>query len=133
MFHLGYPATFHRQQEEVKRYKWDNLFNFKRVSLSSTAKRKYDNEFKENAVKLYERSDRSVRAVSENLGVPESTVSGWIEASREHGVEAFPGKGRLRTEDRELTQLQASLKKAAVARVFGVSRETLYHYLRIEI
>src|SRR4051812_6356681 len=77
--------------------------------MSSTVNRKYDKEFKENAVKLYESSGRSVRQLSEALGVPESTISGWIEASRKHRLEAFPGKGRLRPGDAEVAQLRKEL------------------------
>ena len=77
--------------------------------MESKAKRKYDKTFKENTVNLYESSGRSVKQLGEELGVPESTVSGSIEASRKHGTDAFPGKGRLRTGDAAFAQLHKEL------------------------
>ena len=77
--------------------------------MKATSHRKYDKEFKENAVQLYKASQRSAKQLSEELGVPESTLSGWIETNRRHGEEAFPGKGHLRSREAEFAKLRREL------------------------
>jgi transposase-like protein len=44
----------------------------KRESMSTTKSRTFDREFKINAVKLYESSGRSIKQLSEELGVSKS-------------------------------------------------------------
>ncbi len=41
--------------------------------------RKYDREFKLNAVKLYHESGKSLETVSSNLGIPLTTLAGWVK------------------------------------------------------
>jgi transposase-like protein len=71
--------------------------------------RSYDKEFKTNAAKLYLNSGRSYRDVSEELGIPGSTLAQWVISYQKSGVEAFPGKGYLKPEDAELARLRKEL------------------------
>lgn len=77
--------------------------------MSTTKSRTFDREFKINAVKLYESSGRSIKQLSEELGVSKSAYGRWIQASRAKGGEAFPGKGHLYATDAELTKLRREL------------------------
>ena len=75
--------------------------------------RGYDKEFKLNAVNLFLSKDLSYRQLSEELDVPTSTLSGWVNQHQKDGNEAFPGKGHLKPTDAELAQLR---KELAIAR-----------------
>lgn len=75
--------------------------------------RTYDKEFKLNAVTLYLNSGRSYKEISEELGVPSNTLSGWVISHKKDGEEAFPGKGRLTPSDEDMAQLR---KELAIAR-----------------
>jgi transposase-like protein len=68
--------------------------------------RKYDREFKCNAVKLYLEGGRSLLQLSEALGVPPSTLEGWILAHKATGEQAFPGKGHRHPEDEVIHSLR---------------------------
>jgi transposase-like protein len=75
--------------------------------------RSYDKEFKLNAVKLYHSTGKTLCQLSEELGVPKSTLAGWVHQHNKDGAEAFPGKGYLKASDAELSQLR---KELAIAR-----------------
>ena len=59
--------------------------------MSKRTIRNYDKEFKLNAVKLYKDSGKSYPVVSEELGIPMSTLVGWVKEYERCGVELFPG------------------------------------------
>lgn len=84
--------------------------------------RKYDREFKLNAVKLYRESGKSLIKVSEDLGIPLTTLAQWVKQFKDHGEESFVGSGslmpcneetyRLRKELADVKQERDILKKA---------------------
>ncbi|MCB1180913.1 MAG: transposase [Chlamydiia bacterium] len=57
--------------------------------------RKYDREFKLNAVKLYRESGKSLGKVSQDLGIPLATLAQWVRQFKEHGEGGFVGSGSL--------------------------------------
>jgi transposase len=71
--------------------------------------RKYDKEFKINAVNLYLKGDRSYEQIGDELGIPGATLASWVEKHKKEGGEAFPGKGHLKPSDAELMQLRKEL------------------------
>lgn len=75
--------------------------------------RTYDKEFKLNAVMLYLNSGRSYKEISDELGIPHNTLSGWVISHKKDGEEAFPGKGYVKPSDDEMMQLR---KELAIAR-----------------
>ncbi len=77
--------------------------------MSTKTRRKFDKEFKINAVRLYESSGRSIRRLSEELGIPDTTYSKGVRDSRVSGAEAFPGRGRLRPSDAAFARLRREL------------------------
>jgi transposase len=77
--------------------------------MNKKNQRKYDKEFKRNAVDLYLSSNRSYEEVGENLGIPGSTLASWVGSQKKDGDEAFPGKGHLKASDAELMQLRKEL------------------------
>jgi transposase len=77
--------------------------------MSQRKVRKYDKEFKLNAINLCLSSNRGYIEISKDLGVPSSTLHSWVEAHQKDGKEAFPGKGHLKPSDAEVLQLRKEL------------------------
>ncbi len=67
--------------------------------------RKYDREFRINAVKHYENSGKKLKEIAENLGVPTSTLTGWVKEYKEHGEKSFPGSGNIKPCNEEYYRL----------------------------
>ena len=59
-------------------------------------RRKYDREFKEDALRLILEGGRTVRGVARDLGVHESMLHRWKKEYLEDREEAFPGKGHMK-------------------------------------
>ena len=78
--------------------------------------RKYDKEFKLNAVALVQKGDRTQAAICKELGIPESTMDGWKKAFKEEGDKAFPGSGNIRASNIDLYKLQKELDDVKMER-----------------
>jgi transposase len=82
----------------------------------------YTREFKLEAVRLSENSEKTVAQIARDLGVPERVLYRWRHELREQHERAFPGKGhqseleeenrRLKRELELLKQEREILKKA---------------------
>jgi transposase-like protein len=81
--------------------------------MSQRKLRKYDKEFKLNAIKFCIEGGYSYRQVCNELGIPIATLAAWIEGYKKDGAEAFPGKGHIKTADIEVVRLR---KELAIAR-----------------
>jgi len=74
------------------------------ASEMSQTRKRYTQEFKEEAVRLSERGEKTVRQVAADLGVPEKDLHRWrtaMRASRKNGTHFAPGNGRARDEEME--------------------------------
>ena len=72
--------------------------------------RKYDKQFKIDAIDFYHNNGKSLDKVSKDLGVPKSTLCTWIKNSKyREKEECFPGSGRRYKEDEEIFQLKKEL------------------------
>jgi len=78
--------------------------------------RKYDKEFRVSAVKHYQSSGKSVGEVAEALGIPSSTLNGWIKEYKEHGEESFPGSGNIKPCNEEYYRLKKELEDVKMER-----------------
>ena len=67
-------------------------------------RRIYSREFKQEAVRLVRESDQTLAAVARDLGIDGNSLRKWKREEEQHGVQAFPGKGR--SHDEELAKLQ---------------------------
>ena len=63
--------------------------------MSVQPRRKYDPEFKKNAVRLSEELNRSVSDVTESLGLSVDLLYRWRRQYDNQGEIAFPGHGHL--------------------------------------
>jgi transposase len=61
--------------------------------------RKYDPEFKREAVRLYETTEKTMAQVERELGITPYLLSKWVKQFREDDEQAFPGKGKPRDEE----------------------------------
>ena len=68
-------------------------------------RRKYDKEFKVQAVKLLLESGKTANEVSDNLGINSGNLTRWKREYREDAENAFRGKGRLKEDDEKLRRL----------------------------
>lgn len=73
-------------------------------------KRRYDKEFKEDAVKIVLEGDRPVREVARDLGIHENMLHRWRKEYLDDKGESFPGKGHLKPKDEELLRLRRRLQ-----------------------
>jgi transposase-like protein len=62
--------------------------------MSVQQRRKYDPDFKRNAVQLTEEPGRTVADVAEKLGISKDILYRWRQAQRVNQKLAFPGNGR---------------------------------------
>ena len=77
--------------------------------MSIQQRRKYDSEFKTEAVRLVF-NGRSVREVASNLGISYGMLARWKREFEKYYDDAFPGKGKLRPEDERIRQLERQLR-----------------------
>jgi transposase len=80
----------------------------------SKGHRKFDRQFKEEAVRLVIEGGRSVTDVAHGLGIHENLLHTWKRKYKEDPAGSFPGKGHLNRQDEELRKLQkenANLKE----------------------
>ena len=71
-----------------------------------SGRRKYDRQFKEEAVRLVAESGRTVSDVAQSLGIHENLLHTWKRKYKEDPAGSFPGKGHLNPQDEEFRRLQ---------------------------
>lgn len=79
-----------------------------------SGRRKFDREFKKEAVRQVVEGGRPVAEVARSLGIHEMLLHKWKKQFTEDSEGGFPGKGRLKPQEEELRRLQrknASLKE----------------------
>ena len=72
-------------------------------------KRKYDKEFKIEAVRLASKGDRSTAEIARDLGIHPNLIYNWKERLAEDKDQAFPGQGHLKPEADEMRKLKRQL------------------------
>lgn len=69
-------------------------------------RRKYSREFKIEAVRMFEESDKTASEISRQLGISRNLLYRWRKQLIAEGDEAFPGLGQPRSGDEELHRLR---------------------------
>lgn len=72
-------------------------------------RRTYTDEFKWEALRLWESSGKSAQAIERELGMSSGLLSKWKMKAEADGGKAFPGRGRLTPEQEEIRQLRREL------------------------
>jgi transposase len=96
----------------------------------SGSRRRYDAQFKLDALRLMQESDRTISDIARDLGVRRELLYKWkreLEADPEH---AFPGKGRLKPDQEKLRQLEQELARVKQER--DILKKALAHFSRNE-
>jgi len=70
-----------------------------------SGRRKYDKQFKEEAVRMVTEGGRSVAEVARGLGIHENILHKWRRQYYEDPAGSFPGKGHLKPGDEEMRRL----------------------------
>jgi transposase len=73
---------------------------------------RYSPEFKKETIRLVTELGQDVRKVAQDIGVHENTIFKWIQKYQENPEEPFVGSGHQRSEEANLQQEVAILKKA---------------------
>jgi transposase len=72
----------------------------------SKVNRRYDRQFKEEAIRLVTEGNRPVVEVANGLGIHENLLHTWKRKYKEDPSGSFPGKGHLRPQEEEFKRLQ---------------------------
>ncbi len=72
-------------------------------------RRTYTDEFKREALRLWESSGKSANAIELELGMSSGLLNKWKMKAQAAGENAFPGQGRLTPEQEEIRQLRREL------------------------
>jgi len=72
-------------------------------------RRKFDAEFKREAVRLITSGGRRASEVARDLGVSSNLLHRWKQQYLEDPGQAFPGKGHLKPEEEEFRRLKKQL------------------------
>lgn len=79
-------------------------------------RRKFTPEFKLEAVKLVRERGMTAAQAAKDLGLHVNVLRKWVKDAKEHGVQAFPGQGRMRPDDAEVARLKRELAKTRAER-----------------
>ena len=74
-------------------------------------RRKYTREYKLEAVRLAEESERPMAAVARDLGIHPNNLYKWRQQLVANGEEAYPGHGKLKKSDEEVHLLRRELEQ----------------------
>jgi transposase len=74
-------------------------------------RKKYTSDFKREAVRLMEKSEKPSAEVARQLGVRRNQLYKWKEQLEKRGAKAFPGAGRQRGKVDEVIRLRQELEK----------------------
>lgn len=78
--------------------------------MSTKKPREYTNEFRLEAIKLANDLG-SISKASKSLGISSKLIYVWKAKFAKDGTEAFPGKGKVSSEDAKLRALESECRK----------------------
>ena len=78
--------------------------------------RKFDFDFKRQAVSLVLEEGLSKSEVARRLGISPALIGVWVKKFQKDGSQAFPGKGHQTSEQEEIRKLKQELKRVTMER-----------------
>jgi transposase len=83
---------------------------------ASGRNKKYDREFKLEAIRLAGQPGAIARSVERDLGLYQGAIRHWREEVGAASEQAFPGSGHLKAQDEEVRRLRRELADARMER-----------------
>ena len=77
-------------------------------------RKNYSKEYKVQAVKLTDESDKSITAVAKSLGIIPTMLCRWVKEYEEFGEEAFSGNGRRKNFELENRKLKRKVEELEI-------------------
>jgi len=77
----------------------------------STSKKRYDAEFKREAVRLADNSNKRDRTIERELGLYQGSIRTWRKALGLDSRDAFPGSDQMKPAEEELRSLRRELEE----------------------
>lgn len=81
-----------------------------------TTRRKFNREFKLEAVRLVKEQDISVAEAARGLDLRENVLRKWVQAYEDDPTHALPGSGQLKPEQAEVLALKKEIRKLKAER-----------------
>jgi transposase len=79
-------------------------------------RRKFTREFKLEAIKLVTERGVTATQAAKDLGIGPNVVSRWVREARADKLQAFPGRGVMKSDDAEVARLKRELAKVKAER-----------------
>lgn len=79
-------------------------------------RRSFTTEFKHEAVKLVRERGMTVSQAAKDLGLHVNVLRAWVRDAKANGPSAFPGRGKQRPDDAEVSRLKRELAKVQTER-----------------
>jgi transposase len=79
-------------------------------------RRTFTTEFKHEAVKLVVQRGMTVSQAAKDLGLHVNVLRAWVRDAKSNGTAAFPGRGKQRPDDAEVSRLRRELAKTQAER-----------------
>ena len=73
-------------------------------------KKKYDRQFKLDAIALFERSEKKISHIENDLGIGRGSLKRWVKDKDLNGNDCFPGNGNVSKDNYELVRLKKENK-----------------------
>ena len=73
--------------------------------------RKYDREFKLEAIRLATEDGAQATDIERRLGLSQGMISRWKRQLHSEGIDAFPGKGHVSANEEQVRHLQRENKR----------------------
>ena len=102
-------------------------------------RKRYTKEFKLEAIRLAESSNKPMAQIEQELGITNGLLGKWREKYKDEGPEAFPWKGNLNPTDERIRDLEREnvrlrQEREILKKVLGIfSRENPLRFAFIEI
>jgi transposase len=93
-------------------------------------RRRFGAQFKLDAVRLMDQSNRTISNIAKDLGVRPELLYRWKRELEKDPQQAFPGKGRLKPEQEQLRQLEQELARVKQER--DILKKALAYFSRNE-
>ena len=79
-------------------------------------RRSFTAEFKHEAVRLVRERAMTVNQAARDLDLHENVLRKWVRDAKQSGTHAFPGRGKQRPDDAEISRLKRELAKTQAER-----------------